>query len=189
MVADGCLKSCDDDIRRPHPGSTASLHRRGTEFATLLLKPSPGTPSFRCTMIPIPDLFVDGEAEASAVKLPIRSLHQTDCHSCGPVAAWAVARAFGPPPIGYGKFYRLTRCAAGDGAELTGVGHDMFDEDVGDHWVFVYGVGWTPKHVYLGNQGLPLFSTVMWSWRQFKREWNPRGWGMVVGGRRRLEVL
>jgi hypothetical protein len=206
-------------VRRRHPAARipASPQLREQGFTSLSLKASPGAPSFRCTMIPIPDLFVDSEAETSAVKLPIRSLHQMDCHSCGPVAAWAVARAFGQPPIGYGKFHRLTRCAAGDGAEppgvrralracglpssyredldfealrdiigsgwpvLTGVGHDMFDGDVGDHWVFVYGVGWKPKRVYLGNQGLPLFSTVMWSWKRFKREWNPPGLGR--GGR------
>ncbi len=69
---------------------------------------------------------------------------------------------------------------------LVAVGREMFEE--GEHRVFVYGIGWRPNRVYLGNTTSPLFSTDEWSWRDFKKEWNSRGWGVVVGGRRKLEL-
>ena len=65
---------------------------------------------------------------------------------------------------------------------IVGVGHEYED---GDHWIVVYGIGQSPRRVYVCNWVRPGRSREELTWKEFRALWNPFGHGLVCRGKDR----
>jgi len=54
------------------------------------------------------------------------------------------------------------------------------------HWVVVYGYDLDAGTVFMGVNGMPWFNRREYPVREFRKLWEPKGWGLVCSGRRRL---
>lgn len=80
-------------------------------------------------------------------------------------------------------FEKIARAIESGFPIITGVGHDYED---GDHWVVIYGVSRKPKRVFVSNivrWHFPFNSREDFTWKEWLKEWNPRGDGLVCWGK------
>jgi hypothetical protein len=66
---------------------------------------------------------------------------------------------------------------------IAGIGRD--ENEDGDHWVCIYGVGRKPKRIFVCNQPfiLSLHGREEFTWKRWQRWWNPSGRGLVCWGK------
>ena len=64
---------------------------------------------------------------------------------------------------------------------ITGIGREVCA--TGDHFVVIYGVGWSPSRVFICNQPRFGCSRQELSWTDFRATWAPRGHGRICWGK------
>lgn len=86
--------------------------------------------------------------------------------------------------VGVGQRNNLTFDALASNIEngfpiITTISHP---EPNTQHWIVLYGVGRTPKRVFLAGNGVIKRDTIH-SWREFRRRWAEPDFGLVCWGR------
>ena len=56
-----------------------------------------------------------------------------------------------------------------------------------EHWIMIYGVGKSPKRVFIAGNSIPVFGYLTrdheMRWVDFKKIWAPNGFGLVCSGK------
>lgn len=51
------------------------------------------------------------------------------------------------------------------------------------HWVVIYGVGWSPRRIYISASLPGRHRKKIVAWRTFERHWRPHGFGLICSPR------